>query len=376
MCRKVWINIYNHNTENDDSYYITYKSLRDIGKKIMKEAPFSISDLFPNSLNQSYYIQDAEYAIPNEYLPDNFQNKYIKVFETIGLNIDNDLIETRKKLLNSEAIDRKTLRKYKVEQILNTIEFLRIKEKIYKIKSDEVKILQSLFNELDDNDKIEFDYLPCLIDKSSIILKKISWTKYFIRLKSLKSKNKLFQKRLSNEIKEKDIIYLDILNLDNILNSWQEIKENKNEKIDHEKQQLDEQEKDIEATFKDQDKDSDEYRWKIGWKGEKYIYEKLIEKFSIDKVIWHNKKVISIQDDRGGIDIEIKDNDNKIIHNIEIKTTIKSTSMDNSVSFTLSSKQFEAATDWGRDTHLVFVTGIEDDEPKVLYMNFDNNWLI
>lgn len=361
---------------NDDSYAVTYKLLKDVGENVLREVPFGIFDLFSNSLKQSYYIQDKEYAIQKEYLPDNFEHKYIKIFETIGLNIDNDLVEIRKKLLNNEIIDIETLGEIGSEKIINSIEFLAFKEKVYKIDFDEIKVLQNLFKVLNDNSKIKLKFLPCLIDKSSITLKEIYNIKYYATIKNLQNKNKLFQERFVNEIKEKSIIYIDILDLENIPSDWCEIKENKDEKIDNEKQQLQEQEKDIKANLKDQDESSDEYKWMIGWKGEKYIYERLINKFDIDKVIWHNKNAKSIQDDKGGIDIEIKDNDNNTIHNIEIKTTIKSTSRDKSVSFTLSSKQFEAATDWGRDTHLIFVTGIEDDEPKVLYMNFNNDWLI
>jgi len=362
---------------NDDSYNVVYKLLKKIDKRILEEAPFSISSLFPNSLNQAYYIQDKEYAIKKEYLPDSFKKEYIKVFKILGLEVDDNLVEIRKKLFKNEVIDIETLGKIGSEKIVNSIEFLAFKEKIYKIDYDEIRVLENLFKVLNDSSKIKLKFLPYLKNKSSIILKQIySSKKDYIAHKRLRSNNKLFQKRLLQEIEEKDIIYLDILNLENIPSDWYEIKENKNEKIDNEKQQLDKQEKDIKATLKEQDENSDEYRWMIGWKGEKYIYEKLIKKFDIDKVIWHNKNATSIQDDRGGIDIEVKDSNNNTIHNIEIKTTIKSTSKDKSVSFTLSSKQFEAATDWGRDTHLVFVTGIEDDEPSVLYMNFDNNWLI
>jgi hypothetical protein len=362
---------------NDDSYGVTYKLLKDIGENVLQEAPFEISDFFPNNLKQLYYIQDKEYAIQKEYLPDSFENRYIKVFKIIGLEVDDNLVEIRKKLLNNEVIDIETLGKIGPEKIVNSIEFLASKEKIYKIDSDEIKVLQNLFKVLNDNSKIKSKFLPYLINNSSIKLKQMSSIKKDCILHSiLRSSNKLFQKRLSQEIEEKDIIYLNILNLENIPSDWYEIEENKDEKIDNEKQQLDKQEKNIKATLQDQDENSDGYRWMIGWKGEKYIYEKLTKKFDIDKIVWHNKNAKSIQDDRGGIDIEIKDSNNKTIHNIEIKTTIKSTSKDKSVSFTLSSKQFEAATDWGRDTHLIFVTGIEDDEPKVLYMNFDNNWLI
>ena len=41
----------------------------------------------------------------------------------------------------------------------------------------------------------------------------------------------------------------------------------------------------------------------------------------------------------------------------------------------MSCTHFEAATNWGRDTNLIFVVGINDAIPKLLYFNFNDNWL-
>jgi hypothetical protein len=91
-------------------------------------------------------------------------------------------------------------------------------------------------------------------------------------------------------------------------------------------------------------------------------------------VTWHNEHSNSYLDDKGGIDFEVIDKNNKKL-NIEVKTTTGSIYTDSKIQFTLSSRQFEAARSWGRDTHLIFVSGIDDNKPELLYMNFDNNWL-
>jgi hypothetical protein len=372
------INIYNHDKKEDESIFRLYEILKndlklDDDKKLKL---FSLADFFRDEFNYEYYITNKDLSIKSEQLPDNFKDKYINIFKKIGLNIDEKLPIIREKLINDKKINSDELLVFTQLQLKNTIEFISGNKKEYRL--DNLDSIQNIFSKMEEEQKINLTYLPILQSKEKIIFTYIAkyQPKKYITSEQLKSSNKLFQKRLLQEIGEKDIIYLDILNLENIPSNWYEIKENKDEKIDNEKQQLDKQEKYIKSTLKDQDENADEYRWMIGWKGEKYIYEKLIKKFDIDKIVWHNKDAKSIQDDRGGIDIEVKDSNNKTIHNIEIKTTVKSTSKEESVSFTLSSKQFEAATDWGRDIHLIFVTGIEDDEPKVLYMNFDNNWLI
>lgn len=99
--------------------------------------------------------------------------------------------------------------------------------------------------------------------------------------------------------------------------------------------------------------------------------------FIIDNVIWYNKESESIDDDKGGLDIEIRNKEGEITHKIEVKTTTKSSKNNENITlaFYMSSEQYKAAQSWGRDTHLIFVTGIEDDKPEFLYMNFDNKWL-
>ena len=133
----------------------------------------------------------------------------------------------------------------------------------------------------------------------------------------------------------------------------------------------------VKASLQKNDYESEEYKWRIGWRGEKYAYDILVKKYGIDNVIWHNKESESIHDDKGGIDIEICNKERDITHKIEVKTTTKSSKNNdnNKLAFYMSSEQYKAAQSWSRDTHLIFVTGIEDDKPEFLYMNFDNKWL-
>jgi len=76
------------------------------------------------------------------------------------------------------------------------------------------------------------------------------------------------------------------------------------------------------------------------------------------------------------IDFEILDESkNNVIHKIEVKTTIKDINSDDEIRFIMSSKQYKNAQKYGKDTHLIFVTGVNSENPEFLYMNFDNNWL-
>jgi len=66
-----------------------------------------------------------------------------------------------------------------------------------------------------------------------------------------------------------------------------------------------------------------------------------------------------------------------ITHKIEVKATVNKIddASKESVEFYMSKTQYSKAQKYGRDTHLIFVTGVESDNPQFLYMNFDNNWL-
>jgi uncharacterized secreted protein with C-terminal beta-propeller domain len=105
----------------------------------------------------------------------------------------------------------------------------------------------------------------------------------------------------------------------------------------------------------------------IGRRGELYVYRVLFNKYGVDNVIWNNKEGESCK----SFDIEL--NVNGKTHFIEVKTTSKSLNGED-LQFVMSNKQFREVTSWGRDTHLIFVVGI-NDEPKLLYFNFNNEWL-
>jgi len=93
----------------------------------------------------------------------------------------------------------------------------------------------------------------------------------------------------------------------------------------------------------------------------------LFNKYGVDNVTWNNKNGES-----GKTDIEL--NVNGTTHFIEVKTTIKSPNSED-LQFIMSNKQFREATSWRRDRHLIFVVGINDTEPKLLYFNFNDKWL-
>ena len=194
----------------------------------------------------------------------------------------------------------------------------------------------------------------------------------------LNSCNDFFQDRLDDYISNKKIVYLDILGFDEIPYDWILVEESEDEKIKKEEKILNEKDKNIIQEINGGNKEFNEGDWLIGWRGEYFVYRKLIKKFGIDNVYWHNKDAKSSSDDKKGIDIEVKNNLGITVHNIEVKTTKKSTAkgMNNkeNVTFYMSINQYKAAQTYGKDTHLIFVTGI-DENPELLYMNFDNNWL-
>ncbi len=350
--------------------------LKDIGEKNLKKSPFTISDLFPETLGKSYYIQDDECSIQTERLPSDFEEKYSKFFKLLGLNINDELANLRKEIINKNKDDWSKVRKLETEEIINTIEYIAYQKKEYKNK--ETEVLKNIFKALSEDKKTHLEYLPCMKNLSTIVLKKIHpYGIYCITKERMVSKNKFFRERLSKEIKNRDIVYLDILDLDIIPDDWEEIKENNDELKKEKEKEIVKKDKNISMHMSQAEEGSKEFNWYIGWKGEKYVYLLLLEKFKNTdlEVVWHNEDSNSIEDDKGSIDIEIKDTKGNTVHNVEVKTTIKSSSQNQTLAFYMSSEQFDAATSWGRDTHLIFVTGIEDNDPKCLYMNFDNEWL-
>jgi len=375
------INIYNHEKKIDESVFRLHKILKnDIKVKDEEQFNiFNISDFFPQIFNNEYYIEDSNLAIIDEKLPNDVDVNYIEMFKKIGLVIDVNLPKFRKKLIEKIDISIDDFKILKSIHLINTCRFMEEKSIEFNFENSDIKNIEKLFKMLDENRKINLDYLPILRTESSFIFQKIekyaSGT-YYILKATLKSENKEFQKRLKEEISSKNIIYIDVLDLGNVPPSWIEVKENEEEKINDKALELNSKEKSIDMTLEKSSKDDFEYKWMIGWKGEKAAYEQLIKKFGVDNVEWHNINNRNSKDDKGGIDIEVKDNTGKIIHNIEVKATQKSTThKDNTVAFYMSSAQYRNAKKYGSDTHLIFVTGIEDDKPEFLYMNFDNSWL-
>ena len=129
------------------------------------------------------------------------------------------------------------------------------------------------------------------------------------------STNREFHKRWQREFDK--LIYIDILGMENIPYDWELVEETTEDEI----KKL--QNKIKVGSNEDNDK---EYKWQIGRLGEAFVYEKLKEKFGAENVIWHNKDSNSINEDKGGIDIEIIKR-GRTTHKIEVKSTIDSISL-------------------------------------------------
>ncbi len=374
------LNIINRDEQIDESFDILYKVFsKDIKLKNDNQLDiFHLSDFFPDVFKKdSYYITDKKFAIDSEILPDNLDNKHIETFSKIGLTLEQELPILRKKLLNSEDIKRDDFISFNDAKLTNSLEFLSLHDKVYDFDSVDTRNIKNIFKLLESSTIENCEFLPILKTKSSFSLQRLYKysTKEYVTKESIESSNQVFQERLDKEIEQKDLIYLDILDLDNPPIGWEKVVENEEEKRTNKFENLEKQEQEfISASTTKDEKDINQQNWLIGWRGEKYVYKLLIDNFEIDNVTWHNEHSNSYLDDKGGIDFEVIDKNNTKL-NIEVKTTKGSIHTDSKIQFTLSSKQFEAARSWGRDTHLIFVSGIDDNKPELLYMNFDNNWL-
>jgi len=361
----------------DFNYSKIFRLLENIlilDKDIKVNYPFSISDFFPNIANE-YYIKEKDYALDKEKLPDEVikKSKILETYKKFGLKINDSLLKIRKQLTNQDEISNDEIKKLSNSELLSNLDFLKLDNKSYPLdmKSIEIKNIKSIYRYLSENRPIHI--LPILKNKGNFIFDSISSeSKYYITRKELNNKNKYFQKRLKKEIKEKKVVYFEIFNRDEILIHWIRIRENEEERN---KEARDNTQKELNE-INNRMANTSEYnirRANIGRKGELLVKGILIDKFGIDRVIDNNEN-----GENKKIDFEILNrNLDAITHKIEVKATVNriDDASTESVEFYMSKTQYSKAQEYSRDTHLIFVTGVESDNPQFLYMNFDNNWL-
>lgn len=335
---------------------------------------FKAVDFFPKYLNQECYLLDSDVAIEQEKLPEFFQkednNNYLKTYRKFGLNLDEMLPTIRRKIISHEELKRDDLAEFSHEKIISTIEFLSKRNDVYTIDEQDISFrnLKRLFErlDLDEGGFHYFSFLPVLLSNSTFQIRECSWD-FYITAKQLACKNKHFQSRLLKDIESKNIIYLDIFDLNFVPSELELVDESDKEKQEFTNSFIASENESIHAQLS-KSNDYSEDNALIGRKGELYVYKVLSDKYGAKNVTWNNSDVES-----KGIDIELRIKDK--IHFIEVKTTTESVNIGNDLRFFMSSNQFNAATSWGRDTHLIFVVGINDTEPKLLYFNFNNEWL-
>ena len=369
------VSIYNHENKTDESMSVLYKILKD-DIKVKDEGQFNIfdvSDFFPQEIGQNYYVSEDELAISTEKLPSKIESNHINMFKKIGLNVDDGLAVLRKKLIDGASIGSDELLRFSQEQLINTLEFLSVKQLKYKLGGDELDSIKKILKKIGDEIKQNIKFFPVLENKSTIVFIKIDgYLKQYITKATLKSKNEYFKGRIENTIKAEDVIYIDVLDIEVIPSSWIELKENEGEKTDKARGENKAEIDKLDTKISDKSEYNDRTA-AIGRKGELLVKDILIEKFGPERVVDNN-----INGENKKIDFEILDEDLKnISHKIEVKATVKSTnnSLDKDVKFIMSSNQYRNAQKYGDDTHLIFVTGVEEDKPEFLYMNFDNSWL-
>jgi hypothetical protein len=375
-------NFYGRYGNSENSFQVLYNVFKKISltiDEIAKKEIFEIEDFFPNKLTNNYYILDEKFALAKERLPTFLKSNQniLEDFKKLGLKIDTNVEKIRKFILESKEINSDDLNILTKEQYENTISFLGINQFEFKLKSIDYTNIEKLFKKMDSDIKFNLSYYPYFQNLSKLKFERNlpSYSSYCIDKNKLNSKNKFFKDRLKKEINNKYITYIDILNIDEIPKDWIIIEESEEEKIKNKQKSLDKREESMKMKTRKSSQDDFEYKWQIGWKGEKFVYKSLIQKFPIDSVVWHNENSESSKDDRGVIDIEIKNKLGNTIHKIEVKTTVNSSSYDETLTFYMSSRQFKHAQQFGNNTHLIFVTGINDLEPKMLVMNFDNDFL-
>jgi hypothetical protein len=345
-----------------------------IDKESKVKYPFSISDFFPN-LNNEYYIKDKDYALDRETLDYEIMKnlKILEVYKKFGLKINDGLLKIRKKLKNKDEISNDEIKKLSDKELLSNLEFLKQEKEFYSLdmKNIETKNIHLIYQYLSSNTILTI--FPILKNKSNFRLMEINnQSKFYITKQNLNSKNTLFNERVKIEIKNKNIIYHDLLEKEDVPNYWTEIEENEEERKEEKKESLNRQEEGMKAEIGDASSDSKESNWFIGWRGEKYVYNLLLDKFSTEQITWHNENSKSIKDDNGETDIELKING--ITYFIEVKATVQSIYSGKDVRFFMSSSQFQKFSQYGKNYHLVFVTNI-DGTPEHLYFGFNPNWL-
>jgi hypothetical protein len=334
---------------------------------------FNATDFFPQHFNQEYYLLNTDVVIEKEKLPKFFQReenkKYTAIYQKLGLVINESLPVIRQKIINSEKLKWDEIKELSQQQIINTLEFISNKNDEYSIDDSNVDFqnLKTLFKSLDSDYFKTLNFLPILFDKNSFKIKKpLRWI--YITSEKLNSKNNYFQSRLSEEIKSKEIIYFNLLGLDSMPFSGCHLIEENDEENKNDTADFIAREKESINAVTSKSSAYDEDKALIGRKGELYVYEVLINKYGAENVIWNNaygeSKDIDIQ-------LSIKDK----IHYIEVKATIESVNFGNDLGFFMSSNQFQKATTYNKDFHLIFVVGINDAEPKLLYFNFNDEWL-
>jgi len=360
------VKFWNNNNKKYDEKN-TVKKLYEILSSLKTEelTLFSISDFFPEIKKENNYIIDKTLALDFEQLPDNFEEKHIILFEKIGLIIDRKSTTLRTKIMNNQMIKADELLDLTQNQLKNLITFIALQKKEYK-KDD--RTLKNIFQKMEDETKEELSYLPVLINKSQIKLMKFNnfQEKFYITKESLSSTNKEFHKRWQQEFDK--LIYIDILGMENIPYDWELVEETTEDEI----KKL--QNKIKVGSNKDNDK---EYKWQIGRLGEAFVYEKLKEKFGEENVIWHNKHSKSINEDKGGIDIEIIERDryvNRTTHKIEVKSTIDSINSKETLAFYMSGEQYKnfQISNSSCENYLILVTNVTGEKPEMLVMKIDN----
>ena len=371
------LNIINRDEQIDESFDILYKVFsKDIKLKNDNQLDiFHLSDFFPDKIKKdSYYITDKNFAVDSEILPDHLDNKHIETFSKIGLTIEQELPILRKKLLNSEDIKRDDLISFNDAKLTNSLKFFSLQDKVYDFDSVDTRNIKYILKLLESSTIENCEVLPILKTKSSFVLHELNQycPKKYITKKSLNNNNVIFQKRLLDEIDNNRVVFIDILDIENIQISWIEITVNENEKkevaLTETKEKIDSIRKAI-----NEKSEYNERTAEVGKLGELLVQEKLIKKFGIERVVYNNSDAESKK-----IDFEILDEKlNNTIHYIEVKaTTFEANSKkNNEVAFYMSSEQYKKSLQYGKDTHLIFITGVETTNPEFLYMNFDNNWL-
>ena len=270
------------------SIKILFSLLRNVESEELKI--INIKTIYPEDI-RAYHVIDKDYAISIEILPDFILSSelYIDMCKKIGLNVNHQIVNLRKKLTNSEGLNNDDFQLIPQGALLNTVEFLSEKNFTCS-RNDSINLrnLIFLFGRIDLQKKLsKLVFLPIFKSISEIYISgennkpyRRSKGKYlYTTEKALQVENRNFHDHVEELITNNQIIYLDAFINESdqftVGSDWELIEETKEQRTTKALSDIKLEASDMKMQISDTDNYSDRLA-KIGRSGELYVKELLI----------------------------------------------------------------------------------------------------